>query len=79
MPGTDNGVVVPSGSGPDDGTNGPAAEPELEHCVAGTVSIEPVCWTPGGTNCRNSMTEGVRATVVIVTWPLTLAGAPATV
>ena len=43
-------AVLPIGTGPDDGTNGPAAAPEVEHCVGGTRSTVPVCCTPGGTN-----------------------------
>jgi hypothetical protein len=69
---------VPSGTGPGSAMNGPAAWPEVEHCVALTRSLAPVCGAEGGTNYISSIVDGVRATVVTVTLPLTVVGVPVT-
>ncbi|MGH8772034.1 MAG: hypothetical protein ACREV2_12785 [Burkholderiales bacterium] len=74
MPGTTSGVGLPKGVGPEDGTYGPPAPPEVEHCVGCTGCTVPV--VPEGTYCRNEIVERVRELVVVVTDPLAVAGVP---
>jgi hypothetical protein len=71
-------VPPPIGVGPVAGTNGPAPEPDVEHCAGATDSTKPACAAPGGMYCMNCTVDGVRPTVVTVTDPATVVATPAT-